>query len=62
MESSEPRHQSIWEEAARHQDHVVMNAHVLNNPLIQFHHNEQKAIIRVRRHANLQWDKLQVVL
>jgi hypothetical protein len=62
MESNKLGCPSIWEEALRHQNHVVMNAQVLSNPLIWFRRNELKAIIRVGRHANLQWDKLQVVL
>jgi hypothetical protein len=39
-----------------------MNAQVLNDPLALFWHNEQKAITRVRRHVNLEWNKLQVDL
>jgi len=41
------------------QDHVAMNAWVLNNPLVHFHHNEQKAIAQAKRCAFLEWDKLQ---
>ncbi len=39
-----------------------MNVRVLNNPLTRVHHNERKAIIKVRRHVFLEWDKLQVYL
>jgi len=39
-----------------------MNARVLNNPLAQFCHNEQKVIARAKRHAFLEWDRLQVDL
>jgi hypothetical protein len=46
----------------RHQDHVAMNVWVLNNPLVRFHHNEQKAIAKVKKHTNLEWDRPQVVL
>jgi len=53
---------STTEEGLRHQDYAVMNVQVLNNLLAPFHHNEQKAIAKVRRHANLEWDRLQVDL
>jgi hypothetical protein len=33
-----------------------------NNPLARLHHNEHKPIARVRRHTNLEWDRLQVTL
>jgi hypothetical protein len=39
-----------------------MNAQVLSNPLVWFHHNEQKVITKAKRHALLEWDKLQVDL
>jgi hypothetical protein len=39
-----------------------MNAHVLNNLLVGFHHNEHKEITKVRKHTNLNWDRFQVVL
>jgi hypothetical protein len=53
---------SIRKESLKHQNHVAMNVQVLNNPLTQFHHNEQKAIVKARRHANLEWDRFKVVL
>jgi hypothetical protein len=34
-----------------------MNVWVLNNLLIRFQRNEQKAIATARRHANLEWDR-----
>jgi len=36
-----------------------MNVRVLNNPLTRFYRNEQKTIARARKHATLEWDKLQ---
>jgi hypothetical protein len=39
-----------------------MNARVLSNILACFRYNEQKAIARDRRHAFLEWDRLQVDL
>jgi hypothetical protein len=50
---------SIREEGMRVQDHVAMNAWVLSNPLVHFHHNEQKAIARAKRRTFLEWDRLQ---
>jgi hypothetical protein len=44
-----------------HQDHMAMNVQVLSNPLAWFYCNEQ-IIAKVRRHTNLEWDRLQVVL
>jgi hypothetical protein len=44
------------------QNHMVMSAQVLSNPLVRFCHNEQKAIVRAKRQAFLEWDKLQVHL
>ncbi len=44
------------------ENHVTMNVQVLSNPLARFCHNEQKVITRGRRHANLEWDRLQVAL
>jgi hypothetical protein len=41
------------------QNHMAMNARVLNNPLARFRHNEQKAIARVKKHVFLEWDRLQ---
>jgi hypothetical protein len=41
---------------------MTMNAHVLNNPLAQFWHNEQKVIVKAKRHTFLEWDRLQVDL
>jgi hypothetical protein len=41
----------------KHQDHMAMNAKMLNNPLTWFYCNEQKAIARARRHVNLKWDR-----
>jgi len=58
MEPNKPKCPSTWEEGPRHQDHTTMNVRVLNNPLARFCHNEQNAIARVRRHANLKWDRL----
>jgi hypothetical protein len=41
---------------------MSMNAQVLNNPLAQFWHNEQKVIVKAKRHTFLEWDRLQVDL
>jgi hypothetical protein len=41
---------------------MAMNMHVLSNPLGWFHRNEKKVIGRARRHATLEWDRLQVDL
>jgi hypothetical protein len=62
MESSKPKCPSTWEQGPKVQDHMTMNARVLNNPLAQFHRNEQKVIARVKRHAFLEWDRLWVDL
>jgi len=62
MEPNKLRCPSTWEQGPWVQDHVVMNAWVLNNPLAQFHCNEQKVITRARRHTFLEWDRLQVDL
>ncbi len=53
MEPNKPVCPSTWEEGPRHQDHTTLNLWVLNNPLAQFCHNEQKVITKVKRHANL---------
>jgi hypothetical protein len=53
---------STWEEGSRHQVHVAMNAHVLNNLLAWFYHNEQKVIAKAKKHTNLEWDRFQVDL
>jgi hypothetical protein len=58
MELVKPECPSTWEEGLRHQNHVAMNAQVLSNPLTQFYCNEKKAIVRAKRHINLDWDKL----
>jgi hypothetical protein len=44
------------------QNHMAMNARVLNNPLAWFCHNKKKAIARAKRQAFMEWDKLQVHL
>jgi hypothetical protein len=62
MEFGKLEHPYIWEDDLKHQDHMAMNVWVLNNPLARFHHNEQKAIARVNKHTNLEWDRPQVVL
>ncbi len=41
---------------------MAMNVRVLNNPLVWFHRNEQKVIVKAKRHTFLEWDKLQVDL
>jgi hypothetical protein len=46
-------HPSIQKEGLRHQNHAAMNAQVLNNLLTWFCHNEQKEIVKAKRHANL---------
>jgi len=53
---------ATWKEGLKAQDHTTMNTQVLNNPLTQVHHNEQNVITRVRRHAFMEWDRLQVYL
>jgi hypothetical protein len=53
---------SIRKQGPRVQVHTLMNARVLNNPLAQFHCNEQKVIARAKRHTFLEWDRLQVDL
>ncbi len=50
----------IREDGLRHQNHMAMNVQVLSNLLTWFYHNVQKEIIKVKRHANLKWDRLQV--
>jgi len=58
MEPSKPRRASTWKEGPTHQGRMAMNVWVLNNLLAQFHHNEQKAIARAKRHINIEWDRL----
>jgi hypothetical protein len=58
MEMGKPKRPSIQEKGPRHQDHMAMNVWVLSNLLVWFHHNEQKTIVKPRRHANLEWDRL----
>jgi hypothetical protein len=58
MELGKPRCPSTWEEGLRVQNHVAKNAQCLSNPLAHFCHNEQKAIVRTKRHALLEWDRL----
>jgi hypothetical protein len=41
---------------------MAINERVLNNLLVWFRRNEQKAIARAKRHALLEWDMLQVDL
>jgi hypothetical protein len=62
MELGKPGCPSTREEISEQQNHETMNACVLNNPLVWFHCNEQKAITKVRRHANLEWGRFQGVL
>jgi hypothetical protein len=52
----------LGSKAQKVQDHTTMNARVLSNPLTWFCCNEQKAIIRAKRHAFLEWDRLHVDL
>jgi hypothetical protein len=40
MESDKPERPSTWEEGMGHQDHMAMNARVLNNSLAWYHCNE----------------------
>ncbi len=40
MEPSKPKWPFTWEKCLKHQNHMTMNAQVLNNPLAWFHHNE----------------------
>jgi hypothetical protein len=62
MELGTPRCPFIQEQVPRVQDHTIMNACVFNNLLAWFRHNEQKDIVKVKRHAFLEWDRLQVDL
>ncbi len=57
MELGKPRCPSTWNQGPRVQDHAAMNVRVLSNPLTWFHHNEQKAIARARKHTFLEWDR-----
>ncbi len=61
MESSKPKHPSTRKESPRHQNHMAMNARVLNNLLAQFRHNEE-GYCQGRKHALFEWDRLQVDL
>jgi len=58
MESGKLKRPSIWEQGPKVQDHATMNVQVLSNLLAQFHHNEQKVVVRAKRHALVEWDKL----
>jgi hypothetical protein len=62
IEPSKLKCPSTREEGPKHQDHATMNAWVLNNLLARFCNNEQNVIVRAKRHINLEWDRLQVVL
>ncbi len=62
MEPGNPKHPSTWEEGERNQNHVAMNVLVLSNPWAWFHRNEQKAIVRAKKHTLVEWDRLQVYL
>jgi hypothetical protein len=62
VELGKLEHPSTREEGPKVQDHMAMNAHVLINLLAWFHHNQQKAITRAKRHAFLEWDRLRVDL
>ncbi len=33
-----------------------------NNPLAQFRCNEQKVIVKAKKHTNLEWNTLQIIL
>ncbi len=59
MESSKYGRPYIWGQGSRVQDHVTMNAWVLNNLMAWFHCNEQKVIIRPMKHTTLEWNKFQ---
>jgi hypothetical protein len=62
MELGKLGHPSTRKQGVRVQDHAAMNVWVLSNHLAQFRHNEQKAMARVKRHAFLEWNRLQVDL
>jgi hypothetical protein len=62
MEPCKPRCPSAKKQGSKVQDQAIINAQVLNNPLAWFHCNEQKAIVKAKRHAFLEWDRLQVDL
>ncbi len=62
MESGKLGCPSIRKEGPRRQDHMTINAWVLSNPLAWFRHNDQKAIAKAKRHANLKWNRIQVYL
>jgi len=62
MESSKLKRPSIQKQGSKIQDHATMNAWVLSNLLARFCCNEQKAIVRAKRHTFLKWDRRQVDL
>ncbi len=37
---------------------MAMNVQVLNNLLARFHHNEQKVIVKAKKHTFLEWGRL----
>jgi len=53
---------SIQEEGPKHENHATTNVQILSNPLTPFYHNEQKVIAKARKHVNLEWDRLHIVL
>ncbi len=56
-QSAKPKCPFIREQGSKVQDHVAMNVWVLSNPLAQFCYNEQRAIVKARRHVTLEWDR-----
>jgi hypothetical protein len=43
----------------RQQNHHAMNVRILNNPHVKQKQNEKKAINRVKKKVELEWDELQ---
>ncbi len=41
------------------QNHHVMNTWILSNPHVRQKRNEKKALDRMKKKANLEWDELQ---
>jgi hypothetical protein len=62
MEPGKSKRPFTWERGPRVQDHAAMNARILNNLFARFHYNEEKTIAWAKRHALLEWDRLQVDL
>jgi hypothetical protein len=61
MQAKKSRHPFIHHGGLKQQDHDSMNARILNNPHVRQKQNEKKALDRVKKKAELEWDELQAI-